>query len=646
MSRIPTSAPPAAVLHPAPLPRRPPNSYLAPWLCTPSQSSNTPAIKLYSAATREGTAATASSNETTSGAAATAPSAASSGSVLRGFGVISRLRRCTAPPELHSKRFSALSHRVTLFSSPFFADGNSARERHADSWSATATTTVKTACPSSSICVEGTNASTDVTMTTVPTSTNSAASTAVPVVFAVAAPEQQHACLLPSCPALFSSLAAASAHYSLRHAHRCRACPRCFPSARALSQHFAEAHDAAAFAVYARARRMYECVAEGCATAFWRERQRDEHLVTVHFYPKGYTLRHGHPVASQSSRSDSQAAPAHGHSTAAHGHGHSATHGHSGAHGHSAKPGAHGRFGAAQGQWVPTEATAPAVGASVRFAAAAAAGPATAAAAMGAVAFPIVTKPTATMPAVKTTAPASAPVSAMSDDASATATAGVGATETGAVGAAGVSARERRRMKREAERKLGITDAATDNAAGDTTASSSAGAAESTMGDSEHVHNDDYSDAKDSGGVVQRKQEQQQQVPTQNQASQTPRSVFAFVPASVRAQRKASAAYSLSPQSQSQSQSASQSVQRSTQQRSMADLEREYAGCDAPLSTLYSPRPAMTTFIAGAHNGAAAADVRTDSPLPTGAEDEIDIEMLTARLARMPAKFSFGKQTK
>ncbi|KAG4303648.1 hypothetical protein PCANB_000033 [Pneumocystis canis] len=99
-------------------------------------------------------------------------------------------------------------------------------------------------------------------------------------------------CHLPSkCmrnPSVFLSFSAYEAHYQQQHCNVCYECGKVFPSQRMIELHFSEVHDPILCLKKERGERIFECFVEKCGKHFLNVKERKQHLISHHFYPKEY----------------------------------------------------------------------------------------------------------------------------------------------------------------------------------------------------------------------------------------------------------------------------------------------------------------------------------------------------------------------
>ncbi|KAJ4423962.1 hypothetical protein N0V82_001390 [Gnomoniopsis sp. IMI 355080] len=77
-------------------------------------------------------------------------------------------------------------------------------------------------------------------------------------------------------------------HYVQVHTNRCLECGRNFPTAHIMSLHIQEHHDALAEMKREQGACTYACFMEACENKFKSYKQRREHLIDDHAYPRNY----------------------------------------------------------------------------------------------------------------------------------------------------------------------------------------------------------------------------------------------------------------------------------------------------------------------------------------------------------------------
>ena len=98
---------------------------------------------------------------------------------------------------------------------------------------------------------------------------------------------EEFACSVPGCQARFSQLIDSETHYNAKHRHTCSQCKKCLPSPHLLDLHLSENHDSY-FQLLAAKKPSFQCFLETCLERFWSPKDRREHCIQIHSFPKNF----------------------------------------------------------------------------------------------------------------------------------------------------------------------------------------------------------------------------------------------------------------------------------------------------------------------------------------------------------------------
>ncbi|XP_018393628.1 PREDICTED: zinc finger protein 511 [Cyphomyrmex costatus] len=94
-------------------------------------------------------------------------------------------------------------------------------------------------------------------------------------------------CYVPGCKNIFQTLLDYEMHYNSSHRYACTECKVSKPNPRLLEIHIQETHDAF-FKVSSEKQAMYQCYDSECDIKFNNPKERKEHCIEVHKFPKKY----------------------------------------------------------------------------------------------------------------------------------------------------------------------------------------------------------------------------------------------------------------------------------------------------------------------------------------------------------------------
>ena len=112
---------------------------------------------------------------------------------------------------------------------------------------------------------------------------------------------EEFACSVPTCQARFSQLIDSETHYNAKHRHACSQCKKCLPSAHLLDLHLSETHDSY-FQLLSAKKPSFQCFLETCLDRFWSPKDRREHCIQIHSFPKNFKFDATSRKSSSTSR--------------------------------------------------------------------------------------------------------------------------------------------------------------------------------------------------------------------------------------------------------------------------------------------------------------------------------------------------------